>query len=61
MNAVNPKVGRLLKVVEHECSVEELGKNEYDQLQPEFDEQDMSFVNESTAVMSNSLVEHYDW
>ena len=44
INAVNPKVGRLLKAVEHECSEEELAKNEYDQLQPEFDERDLSFV-----------------
>ena len=56
INAGNPKVGRLLKAVEHECSEEELAKNEYDQLQPEFDERDLSFVNESSAQMLNLLL-----
>ena len=56
INAGNPKVGRLLKAVEHECSEEELAKNEYDQLQPEFDERDLSFVNESSAETFNLLL-----
>ena len=56
INAGNPKVGRVLKAVEHECSEEVLAKNEYDQLQPEFDERDLSFVNESSAEMFNLLL-----
>ena len=56
INAGNPKVGRLLKALEHECSEDELAKNEYDQLQPEFDERDLSFVNESSAEMFNLLL-----
>ena len=56
INAGDPKVGRLLKAVEHECSEEELAKNKYDQLQPEFDERDLSFVNESSAEMFNLLL-----
>ena len=34
-------------------SEEELAKNEYDQLQPEFDERDLSFVNETSTEMFN--------
>ena len=56
INAGNPKVGRLLKAVKHECSEEELAKNKYDQLQPEFDGRDLSFVNESSADMFNLLL-----
>ena len=56
INAGNPKVGRLLKAVEHECSEGELPKNEYDQLQPEFDDRDLSFVNETSAEMFNFLL-----
>ena len=56
INAGNPKVGRLLKAVEHECSEEELAKNEYDQLQPEFDERDLSFVKETFTEMFNLLL-----
>ena len=52
INDGNPKVGRLLKA-EHECSEGELAKNECDQLQPEFDERDLSFVDESSAEMFN--------
>ena len=42
--------------MEHECSQQELAKNECDQLQPEFDERDLSFVNESSAEMFNLLL-----
>ena len=42
--------------MEHECSEEELAKNEYDQLQPEFDERDLSFVNETSTEMCNLLL-----
>ena len=42
-------------------SEEELAKNEYDQLQPEFDERDVSFVNETSTGMFNLFIEHYDW
>ena len=57
MNAGDPKVGRLLKAVEHECSEEELAKNKYDQIQREFDERDL---NESSAQMFNLQLNN-DW
>ena len=40
---MNPKVGRLLNLGKRECSEGELAKDEYDQVQPEFDERDLSF------------------
>ena len=56
INAGDTKVGRLLTAVEQERSEEELAKNKYDQIQPEFDERDLNFVNESSAEMFNLLL-----
>ena len=51
INDGDTTIDRLLKAVEHGCSVEELAKNKYDQIQPEFDEADHNFVFEPPAEM----------
>ena len=50
-NNGDTKIDRLLKAVEHECSVEEMAKNKCDQIQPEFDEADHNVVFEFPAEM----------
>ena len=47
----DPKVGRLLKTVE-----DELANNKHDQIQPEFNEHDLNFINGSSAKMFNLLL-----
>ena len=56
VNAGDVKVGQLLRAVELECSEEALSKNDFDQLQPEFDESDREFITESSAGMFNLLL-----
>ena len=50
------KVGQLMKVVEHDCSEDELAKNKYTQASPEFDESDEEFIIQTAAEMYNLLL-----
>ena len=54
--AGNQKVGQLMRAVEMECTEDELAKDKFHQVQPEFDEQDEPFILETSAGMFNLLL-----
>ena len=56
VSAGDAKVGQLMKVVEHDCTEEELVKNKYSQASPEFDESDSDFILQTAAEMYNLLL-----
>ena len=56
VNIGDKRVGKLFKAVEHECSEDELAKNKFHQVQPDFDESGQGFVIESSAGMFNPLL-----
>ena len=56
VSAGGAKVGQLMKVVEHDCSEDELAKNKYTQASPEFDESDEEFIIQTAAEMYNLLL-----
>jgi hypothetical protein len=54
--AADPKVNKLMKTVESDCTEDELVKGKYNELIPEFKEEDSEFILKSSAEMYNVLL-----
>ena len=56
VSAGDAKVGDLMRAVEAEATEDELAKNKFNELQPQYDTGDEDFINQSGAAMYNVLL-----